>query len=289
MHVQSRRQRAAVARWCRAHSQRRACQQQNACEDTLPTHVHADWASGTAVVPKRSSRRVCSDRVSSRRSPRLARVTSSWGRVQSRVNNPADGMHLAPRGAAALLRVVRAAPPVHSSLGLARCPALLPREALRPWRPSAAAGAFRCLYARPRYAKPRSTGSTGSTGAADANAAEAAEAIDIQPPFAVRAGLVGAATALMTPLFPVIGFNQLVRLSAHWRTHAVRHSPTYTHTHSRTARARARAHTHTHTQSHMYGDTHILDHYSLAHTSTGVQIRRPGDALGSHGRYGSCT
>lgn len=31
-----------------------------------------------------------------------------------------------------------------------------------------------------------------------------------QPPLVVRAGLVGATTALMTPLFPVIGFNQLV-------------------------------------------------------------------------------
>jgi hypothetical protein len=194
----------------------------------------------------------------------LARVTSNWGRVHcsGRVN-PAVGMHLAPRGAAALLRVVRAAPPVHSSLGLARCPALLPREALRPWRPSAAAGAFRCLYARPRYAKPRSTGSTGSTGAADANAAEAAEAIDIQPPFAVRAGLVGAATALMTPLFPVIGFNQLVRLSAHWRTHAVRHSPTYTHTHSRTARART--HTHTHTKPHVRRHPHTRSLLTRAH------------------------
>ena len=181
-------------------------------------------------------------------------------------------MHLAPRGAAALLRVVRAAPPVHSSLGLARCPALLPREALRPWRPLAAAGAFRCLYARPRYAKPRSTGSTGSTGAADANAAEAAEAIDIQPPFAVRAGLVGAATALMTPLFPVIGFNQLVRLSAHWRTHAVRHSPTYTHTHSRTARARA--HTHTHTHTHKATCTETPTYSITTHSRTLAQVFR---------------
>ena len=32
----------------------------------------------------------------------------------------------------------------------------------------------------------------------------------IVPPLAVRAGLVGAATALMTPAFPVIGFTQLV-------------------------------------------------------------------------------
>jgi len=31
-----------------------------------------------------------------------------------------------------------------------------------------------------------------------------------QPPAIVRASLVGAATALMTPLFPVIGFNQIV-------------------------------------------------------------------------------
>ncbi|CAE8639406.1 unnamed protein product [Polarella glacialis] len=33
---------------------------------------------------------------------------------------------------------------------------------------------------------------------------------DEQPPVLVRAGLVGASTALMTPIFPIIGFNQLV-------------------------------------------------------------------------------
>eukprot|EP00929_Paragymnodinium_shiwhaense_P108867 TRINITY_DN75217_c0_g1_i1.p1 TRINITY_DN75217_c0_g1~~TRINITY_DN75217_c0_g1_i1.p1 ORF type:complete len:610 (+),score=47.79 TRINITY_DN75217_c0_g1_i1:53-1882(+) len=31
-----------------------------------------------------------------------------------------------------------------------------------------------------------------------------------QPPLLVRSGLVGAATALLTPVFPIIGFNQLV-------------------------------------------------------------------------------
>lgn len=53
-------------------------------------------------------------------------------------------------------------------------------------------------------------GNEGSTAQEEAAQREAAiDSTESEPPLLVRAGLVGAATALATPAFPVIGFNQI--------------------------------------------------------------------------------
>eukprot|EP00928_Gymnodinium_smaydae_P080647 TRINITY_DN64303_c0_g1_i1.p1 TRINITY_DN64303_c0_g1~~TRINITY_DN64303_c0_g1_i1.p1 ORF type:complete len:679 (+),score=130.51 TRINITY_DN64303_c0_g1_i1:206-2038(+) len=113
-----------------------------------------------------------------------------------------------------------------SRSALARALAVdVPRAGGPAGSPVVRSGASRCSRARvcagapalrqlrrpstpPLLSRPCASASAAAHGAAGSSAGDPDDGS--RPPLLVRTALVGATTALMTPLFPVIGFNQLV-------------------------------------------------------------------------------